>query len=204
MTLVIAAVAYLVLFVLIELATRKVKLHQELSRKLAHVLAGTSAAFLPVFMSFREIMILSLVFLPVMVISKRRNLFTSIHAVDRETYGEIFFPISIFLVAWWFPGTQIFTYGVLIMSISDGFASIIGQKYGKKQYRLWQSKKSYVGSIVFFGTALLIGLVVAPSVSVLNVCSLAAILTFTEAILSGGLDNLILPPLASALLLWIR
>jgi dolichol kinase len=90
------------------------------------------------------------------------------------------------------------------MSISDGFASIIGQKYGKKLYKLWRSKKSYVGSGVFFGSALLIGIAVAPSVSIVSLCALAGILTFTEAVLSGGLDNLVLPPIASALLLWVR
>lgn len=203
MKVIIAALCYMALFILIELIARNSKLNKELSRKLAHIFAGTSAAFLPLFMSFRQIMLLSLLFLPVMVISKRKNIFSSIHEVNRKTYGEVYFPIAIFLTALLFPDKQLFIYGILVMALSDGLASIFGQKYGKKKYRLWQGEKSYVGSLIFFITTLLIGLVVATQIPTWAVTGCALILTFAEACLSGGIDNLIVPPLASSLLLGI-
>lgn len=199
MNVVIAALCYTTLFILIELVTRKAKLNKELSRKIAHILAGTSAAFLPLFMSFGQIILLSLLFLPVMAISKRKNVFSSIHEVSRKTYGEVYFPIAIFLTALLFPDKQLFMYGVLIMSLSDGFASVFGQKYGKKKYKLWQGEKSYVGSSVFFITALIIGLTVV-QVPIWAIVGSALVLTLVEACLSGGTDNLVLPPLASGLL----
>jgi hypothetical protein len=48
----IAAVLYLCLFVSIELIARRTKISTELSRKLSHIIAGTSVAFLPYFLSF--------------------------------------------------------------------------------------------------------------------------------------------------------
>jgi phytol kinase len=202
MKVVIAAAAYTVLFVAIELVTRKTRLHKELSRKLAHILAGTSAAFLPLIMSFSEIMVLSLLFLPVMLLSKRKNLFSSIHEVSRKTYGEVYFPVAIFVTAWLFPDRQIFMYGVLTMSLSDAFASIFGQAYGKRKYRLWQGKKSYVGSLAFFITTFAIGLAVTSGVPVWLLAAAAAALTLVEAGLAGGIDNLLIPPLASGLI-WL-
>lgn len=185
---------------LIELITRKSKLNKELSRKIAHILAGTSAAFLPLFMSFQQIMILSLLFLPVMIISKRKNLFSSIHEVSRKTHGEVYFPIAIFLTALLFPNRHLFVYGVLVMSLSDGFASVFGQKYGKKRYKLLRGEKSYVGSSVFFTMTLIIGLAVLVQIPVWVIIGSALVLTFAEACLSGGTDNLVLPPLASGLI----
>ncbi|MCX6729821.1 MAG: hypothetical protein NTV95_04270 [Candidatus Saccharibacteria bacterium] len=200
MKVIIAALCYTALFILIELITRKAKLNKELSRKIAHILAGTSAAFLPLFMSFRQIMLLSLLFLPVMVISKRKNLFSSIHEVSRKTYGEVYFPVAIFLTALLFPDKRLFIYGVLVMSLSDGFASVFGQKFSKKKYKLWQGEKSYVGSSTFFIMTLIIGLAVLVQIPVWVIVGSALVLTLAEACLSGGIDNLVLPPLASGLI----
>ena len=202
----IAAVCYLTLFVGIEVITIRARLDKELSRKAAHILAGTSAAFLPLVMSFKEIMVLSLLFLPVMLLSKRKNLFSSIHQVSRTTYGEVYFPISIFLTALLFPEAKIYMYGILIMSLSDGLASVIGQKFGAKKYRLWQGEKSYAGSATFLLSAFLLGLILLPAVNPAGIASvllLAAILTVVEASLSYGFDNLFLPPIAGGLFLLI-
>lgn len=203
MKVIVAALCYTLLFIFIELITRKSKLNKELSRKLAHILAGTSAAFLPLIMSFKEIMILSLLFLPVMLISKRKNVFSSIHEVNRRTHGEIYFPIAIFVTALLFPDKELFMFGVLVMSLSDGFASMFGQKYGKRKYKLWQGQKSYIGSSVFFIITLIIGLIIATQIPIWLIVSCALALTFVEASLSGGMDNLVLPPVASGLIFGI-
>ena len=199
---ILAALCYTALFILIELITRTLKLNKELSRKLAHIIAGTSAAFLPLVMNFHQIMVLGLLFLPVMALSKNKNLFSSIHEVNRKTYGELYFPVAISITAWWFPTKNLFMYGVLVMGISDGLASIFGQKLGKRTYRLWQGKKSYVGSFVFFVATMLIGLFVThSSIGIVPLLAIGLILTLIEASLSGGIDNLVLPPAASGLLM---
>jgi phytol kinase len=190
------------MFIGIEVITSKAKINKELSRKFAHILSGVSVAFLPFVMSFPEIMVLALLFLPVMLISKRNNLFSSIHEVSRTTYGEVYFPVTIFLTALLFPDIKIFMFGILVMSISDGLASVIGQKFGKKKYHVWNGDKSYVGSTTFLISTFVLGIILLPGrtymeIVAIIVCSM--ILTLVEAGLAYGFDNLLIPPIAASL-----
>lgn len=207
MKIIIVTALYTIFFVVVELVTKTTRLDKEVSRKIVHILAATSAAFLPLVMSFREIAYLSLLFLPVMMVSKRVNLFSSIHQVQRKTYGEVFFPVAILITALLFPHQLEYSYGLFILGISDGFASVIGQKYGRKTYRIGAAHKSYLGSLVFALSAWLTGIIVlmvfgqAVVLSIALTIPLAVILTLVEASSSSGIDNLILPPLASGLML---
>jgi dolichol kinase len=158
-------------------------------------------------MSFYSLAILGVIFIPVMFLSKNKNILTSIHHVSRKTYGEIYFPLSIVITALFFPIRYVFIYAILIMAISDGFASVVGQKYARKTYSILKSQKSYVGSFTFFALSLIIGIFVLYSLNIENtaisflisfIC--AAILTIVEGALSYGLDNLLIPPLAALLL----
>jgi phytol kinase len=202
------ALLYSVFFGSVEIITKKFKLNKESSRKIVHVLAGIAAACLPFFMSFHEIMWLSLLFIPVMLLSKRINFFSSIHDVKRTTYGEVYFPLAILLTALLFPHRVVYIYGLLVMALSDGFASILGQKYGRHTFSLLGSHKSYFGSLVFLIITLVLGIfalhaIGANSVQVIELSVLlAGLLTISEAGLSYGLDNLIIPVLASFLLWW--
>lgn len=200
MKVIIAAIFYSIFFLLVELISRKSKLSKELSRKIVHIFSGTSVAFLPFAMTLTEIIYLSLLFIPIMYFSKKINFFSSIHQVKRITYGEVYFPLGILLTAFLFPQRSIYMYGILIMAISDGLASLVGQKYGKKKYKIVNSYKSYVGSITFFVTAVLIGLLFTKSF--LLVILLSGVLMIIEAVISGGLDNLILPIIGSGLLMY--
>src|SRR5207249_1084978 len=122
----------------------------ELSRKLLHLLSSLVAACLPSFMSFKSIALLALMFVPFMAVSRQVNLFPAIHSIERSTLGEIYFPLGIFGVAVIFPNSTLYTYGVLVMGISDCFAGIIGQQFGRKSYELFGAYKTYLGSAAFF------------------------------------------------------
>ncbi len=198
---------FLVLFVVVEVITRKAKLNKELSRKIVHVISGVAVALLPLYLSFYQISVVGLLFIPVLLLSKKKNIFSSIHHVKRQTNGEVYFPIAIVLTAILFQQRYLFTYGILIMALGDGFASIIGQKFGKKTYSLFGSKKSYIGSLTFLIISFSIGIIVLNHQTYISgievviislVCSL--ILTFVEGCLSYGLDNLVIAPLAALLI----
>jgi phytol kinase len=201
------ALAYLLFFAIVEIVCKNRHIPKELSRKFTHIVAGTFAAFLPLFMTFHQIALLSFLFIPSMLFSKRKNIFSSIHEVDRQTYGEVYFAISIFLTALFFPHRELYMYGVLVMALSDACANIVGQKYGHKKYEFWGAKKSYAGSLAFFVMTFIIGSVILITLTSLSLSETLAIsfwvglvLTFIEGSLSKGLDNLILP-VAAALLL---
>lgn len=204
-----ATIFFTLFFGLVEVIKNKFKIDAEISRKIVHILAGIVVAFLPFYMSFLEISFLSLIFIPVMLVSKRINFFSSIHSVKRKTLGEVYFPGAVFLVATAFPYTPLYIYGMLVMSISDGLANVFGQRFGKSKFQIGSVQKSYLGSSIFFVTALTIGLTILTFSYTLSPLTLvmtgiiALILTLTESILTGGLDNLVLPTLGAALLYWM-
>lgn len=202
-----AFLLYGVFFGLVEIVTAKSRLSHEVSRKAVHILGGLAAAALAYVLSFHEIAILSLLFVPVMLLSKRRNILSSIHEVKRTTYGEVYFPVSIALTALLFPDKSLYIYGVLVMSVSDGLASIIGQRFRSRKYAFLWGRKSYFGSLAFFVSTLMIGCVVMLASGTglvpafLLSVFMASVLTVIEAGMSAGFDNLILPPAAAGLFL---
>lgn len=196
-TFLLVATYFLALFSVLELIARKVKLNIEVSRKLAHIIAGVSAAFLPLVMPFSSIIGIALLFLVVMLVSRRAKLFRSIHDVKRQSYGELLFPLGVALTAWLFPIAHIYTYAILIMSVSDGLAGLLGSKFGKMKYTLGSAHKSYIGSTVFLITALVIGFSFSWSYSII---AISLVLTLVEAASTRGVDNVLLPPVAALLL----
>jgi dolichol kinase len=196
-TFLLAAIYFLVLFMAIEYVSRRATFPVELSRKLAHILAGMSAAFLPWIMPYSSIALLAGIFFVVMIFSRRLRIFTSIHDVTRSSYGELFFPIVIGSMALFFPQNNLYVYGVLVMALADGFAGLAGSFYGREIYNLGRARKSYLGSGVFFLVCSGIGWMVAPQPGVIVI---AILLTFVEAVGAKGTDNLILPPIAAILM----
>jgi phytol kinase len=191
------AAYFIALFTIIEVAARKMPLSIEVSRKMAHILAGISAALLPLILSFMSIVVLALLFLMVMLVSRKRKIFRSIHDVERQSYGELFFPLAIAITALFFPDTATYMFGILVMAIGDGLAGLLGFRYGKKRYTLRKAHKSYLGSTIFFIASVLIGFIFLHSFMIVII---ALMLTCIEAVSIRGFDNLLLPPVAALLM----
>jgi dolichol kinase len=163
----------------------------ELLRKTVHIGDGLLAAALPLFVSFRAIAGIALFFACAMAISRRRRIFTAVHDVERRSYGEIFYPLGIALLATFFPHWRPFVYGVLVIALADGLAAPVGIRFGRRKL---PGGKSVAGSATFLVISLSAGLALGVSPVV------AAALTVSEASLRYGLDNLVLPPLAGLLI----
>jgi phytol kinase len=201
-----AAAVFLGLLGAGELASRRLKLDPEISRKLVHLCSGVVAAFLPYFMEFKSVVILAALFIPFMLASRKVGLFPAVHRVERSTLGEIYFPLGVGLAAALVPVRGPYVYGILVMGIADALASIVGQRYGRRSYRALGSRKTFLGSAVFYLAAALIGVAVMgalgahpPALLIVPVL-LAVPLTLIEAALGGGTDNAVLPLAAAALL----
>ncbi len=197
---------YGLLFLAVELASRRFAVKPEVSRKVVHICAGLVAASLPLVITFRQIQILCLIFIPLMLLSKKLRLLSSIHNVKRVTLGEAYFPVGILIVATVFPNTAAYVFALLVLALGDGLAGVVGERYGVRKYHFGSSQKSYIGSATFFGVTTLVGWLVLLAAGELSVAAAAAvvaiavILTALEAVLTAGLDNLVLPPIAGALL----
>ena len=180
-----------------EASSRRWQLGPELARKTAHVGAGLVAAALSLFMSFFAVAVLALLFVPFMLLSRRIDLFPAVHGVERSTLGETYFPLGVCAAALAFPHHAPYAYGVLVMGLADAAASVAGQRYGRRAYRLLTGWKTYAGSAAFFVVALVLTLLFVPAPAAL---AIAAALALVEGAFGGGTDNLVLPVAAAGLL----
>ena len=193
------------LLLLSEWGWRKHWLHGEVGRKFVHVTVGTFVAFWPYFLDWTEIRLLSLAFFVVVLASMHLGVFKAIGSVQRPTYGEIFFALSVGLLTTITTSKGIYAAAILQMALADGFAAIIGGRFGtQNKYHLYGRTKSLAGSAAFFVISL--GLLIGYSHFSDNgliwqyvlVGSLGA--TLLENIAALGFDNLLVP-LAVGLLL---
>lgn len=176
-------------------------IRDELARKFVHITVGTFVAFWPYFMSWREIQLMSLAFVIVIAISWKANVFRSVHDVKRRTWGELFFPIGIGVSALIMPPPIIFTAAILHLSLADGFAAIVGLRYGMvHKYSIRNYTKTIAGTATFWliSTAIILGTVMAsqngltwPLLPLLVWLPLMA--TLLENVAVAGTDNIFVP-----------
>lgn len=176
-------------------------IHGEVARKFVHILTGLFISSWAFYMSVSQIQILSIVLLAGVLVSKYLNIFKSVHGVVRKTSGEIFYALSIGIIATIAPNPWVFAAAMLNMSLADGLAAIVGSTHGKSgTYKVFGHTKSLVGTMTFYITSLLIIFVIADISPVTNLENIWIILfwvpllaTAAENIAYNGLDNLLVP-----------
>lgn len=200
----IAAVVVLAaILVVSELLWKRVRVHPELARKFVHITCGVFISFLPFWVSYNWIMILSAGFILVNLANHRINVFQAIRSVRRKSWGDVLFGVGVFAVAWFEPSPWLFVTSMLMVSLADGLAAVFGVTYGEKhgKYYLFTQPKTLVGSGVFLLTAaliLLLGLVadsyfVDPLQLWPALIMLPLLLVCIENLAVFGLDNIALP-----------
>lgn len=195
------------LLVINEIWGRRVVTHGEFSRKFAHITVGSFVAFWPFFLTWDEIRLLSVAFLVVVFISKQLKLFQAIHSVQRPTWGELLFAASVGIISFLTEDKWIYTTALLQMSLADGFAAVIGTKFGRKQrYAVAGYAKSVIGTLTFFvvSVAILVMYKHTPGASIdwPGILGIAMLASLVENLAVRGLDNLLVPLLVAALLIY--
>ena len=176
----------------------------EFTRKFVHITVGTFVAFWPWFLSWTQIGILAGAFLAVIIISRTLTVFGSIHLIGRKTAGEIFFALCIGLTALVTQNRYIFMAAILHLSIADGFAAIVGTKYGKRfSYRILGQPKSLAGSATFWLSSVAIVLsyaLITHTATLPVIIYLPLLATIIENIGIRGSDNLLVPVVVALVL----
>jgi phytol kinase len=121
--------------------------------------------------------------------------------VERESWGELLFPLAVaFVFALSRGNTVLFCVPVLILTLADAMAALIGRRYGFARYETDDGWKSLEGSAAFFLVAFLtteIALTLVVDVGrtegLLIATIMGLILMLMEAIAWRGLDNLFIP-----------
>lgn len=201
----ITVLSVLAVLLISEWGWRKGWLANEVGRKFVHILVGSFVAFWPFYLSWNQIRLLSVAFLVVVLVTTYFNVFHAISTVQRPTYGEIFFALTVGLLTFVTQHKGIYAAAVLQMSLADGLAAVIGTRYGKGNgYRILGHLKSVAGTTTFF----VVSLAILVGYSVLSDASLPiALLLFGALVASGleniavvGADNLVVPLFVCALL----
>jgi len=146
-----AVVAVFLILVVAERIKKHTRLNAEVARKFVHITVGSFVAFWPFFLPNYVIYWICLAFITVIVVTRLGGLYPSIHKVPRKTWGDILFPIGIAGTLFLANDPWIFTAAILHLSLADGFAALIGEKYGKNNaYKILGYKKTIAGNAAFF------------------------------------------------------
>lgn len=179
----------------------------EYARKFVHILTASFASTWVFFMTNRQVIALSLLIILIVIIVKQLDLFKSINAIKRTTYGELWFPIGIGISALIFSNPYIYAIAILHMGVADGFAAIMGVSLKEKavKFKIFGYYKSIAGSLTFFVISLWIYMAYWLGFSaqtylalndvqiVLFSASSAIIVTITEMLSPKGSDNIFVP-----------
>ena len=179
--------------------------HPELVRKLLHIGMGLVTLSFPWLFStswpVTVLAIMAVIALLGVKYIKTDSISNVVHGVARESLGEIYFPISIAIIFALSDGNMIlFVIPVLILTLADAVAALIGVRYGTIKYTTTDGVKSTEGSIAFFTMALLTTLIplllftqVGRTETLLIALIIAMLVMYIEAISWKGLDNLFIP-----------
>lgn len=206
-----------IILVLSEFLWRKKIIKGEKARKFIHILAGIWMALWPLYIPFDGIFILGAIALTLLLYSRFTRLFHAIYAVNRKTYGEIFYAIAIMAVAFIAREPWVFTVSILFLAVADGGAAVVGRYWGQNNsYRVFGKKtlhKSVAGTIAYIALAFAcigVGLLYAKdssqqvSLDSAGLIVLLFILPFGSALIENitpyGIDNIATPVFAALLL----
>lgn len=195
--------------------------HPEIVRKILHISMGLVTLSFP--WLFDEgwpvltLAVLSIALLLSLRLVKklRTGVGNVVCAVGRTSFGEIYFPIAVailFQLYLYFDeqparGLLLYCIPILMLTIADAAAALIGIAYGRTHYLTSEGRKSAEGSLAFFMCSffcvhipLLLGANLGKTETLLIALLMAMLVMMFEAVAWNGLDNLLLP-LASYLLL---
>jgi len=208
----IAFVYIYVAFLLI--LTEKIlsKKYPTVNRKFLHIMTGNIAFILPIFQT-REMMAFLAAgpFILFTFLMSPRSPIKSMRGKTSEAghgLGLVYYAIAWAVLAYVFFDTkEVIAIGILAMSYGDGIASLIGNKFGKKKYQIFEDEKSYIGSYSMFVFTFIIMIVALmfygkfyPTFETLSLLLfIAGISSIAEGVTPRGLDNLSVPFLTAGL-----
>lgn len=186
--------------IIFEAISRKYKVAPELTRKSIHALSSVAIACLTLFLSLDEIAFISVLFFVLLAFTHRYRVWKSIHAVKRNSYGEVMFAAGVISAALIAQDERIFACAVLVMGLADTLAAILGQ-HSKNPHILF-GPKTFEGTLGFLmATIFLLGAFGVPNIFI--ALAISVIVSAAELVSKNGWDNISVPLLTTLLLNFI-
>ena len=188
---------------LAEAARRFGKAGNEVIRKVVHIGTGNVILIawwlkIPLWVGVSA----SILFSAIALLSYYAPILPNINSIGRKSFGTFFYAVSIGVLVAWFWSINLPQYaalGILVMAWGDGLAALIGKRFGRRVYKLWDMQKTWEGSLtmalVSYGVSLLILLNTIGNIWQTWLISLVVALVATglEAFSKYGIDNLTVP-----------
>ena len=204
---------YIYVVILLIVSEKLLDKWPELSRKFLHIMVGNVAFLLPVFQTSWVMAFIAAG--PFILFTFLMSPYTPIKSIKGRTsaaghsMGLVYYAITWTILAYlFFDNMVIIAIGILAMSYGDGFASIIGIRFGKKKYNVFGDQKSYIGSFAMFVFTFITTVVALVYYSIplsidviLVLLGIAVVAAIVEGLTPKGLDNLSVP-FVTAFLYW--
>ena len=193
--------------VIIKIIDKIKPMNGELKRKAFHMTNGIVMLTFPyIFHSLISVAILAVLAIAVMLVLRftklRKSIGSALYSVERESWGEIFFIVAVFLIYWLSKGDPVYySIPILILTFADSTAALIGKRYSKGNLAQQnEDSKSFEGSFAFFVVAFMATLV--PTLLYTNTgreetlyisLIVGFVIALVEMISHTGNDNLLIP-----------
>jgi dolichol kinase len=209
LTVILSLLAVLAVLLIDEFLWRKKIIHGELKRKLVHIAVTTFVAFWPWIMGWKAIQLIGIAMILVLLVNRHVKVLHYLGGIRQQTYGDVFLALSITTTALITNEKIFFAVAMLHVALADGFAAMIGTKYGRAwTYKVFGQPKTIIGSMTFWVVSVLIlGIGLLPAYHLIPfshylvlLIVLPPILTLTENVAVLGMDNLAIPIIAVAIL----
>ncbi|MBO7518606.1 MAG: phosphatidate cytidylyltransferase [Methanobrevibacter sp.] len=211
-------IVYLYVVVIFLLAEKVLKSRPEVSRKFVHIMVGNMIFAMPFFSD--PSILLWFITLPITIalfflteyspITIHNSVTESGHALGLFFYAGIWslllliFPILIDPNLLW-----IVALAIVPLVYGDGFAALVGGKWGRIKYRIFEGEKTVAGSLAMLSVTAVLSVFVwvfytamgytLPELNFWYILIISAIATLAEAISYGGIDNLTVPSVTAIL-----
>ncbi len=192
---------YVYVAILLLISETVLKKYPRISRKFLHIMVGNILFILPLFDTWWVMSLLvAAPFIPLTFLMSPYSPIKSVRDKLSESghgLGLVYYAISWTVLALlFFEEPWIIAVGIAAMSYGDGFASLIGERFGKIKYKVFGDKKSLEGSTAMFLTLIIaLWIVLAyynvlPTNLILVLVGTSIVATVLEGITPKGLDNL--------------
>lgn len=184
MIILIIGISFCLFYVVLEVFQRKTHIDSQITRKFAHIFSGLGVIVGSNYLTRIEFVCLASFFLVLFIISRIFTLQKSILVQQKKGYGEIYFPIILVLLGFFFYNNRsLFIQTLLILSIPDTLSWLPG-------YIAQSTRKTMAGSWAYFFSALIVLLFFH---SLFFSFIAAALLAVVEYYSPSGSDNLTTP-----------
>jgi phosphatidate cytidylyltransferase len=208
------SLTYIIILLSAEIIYTIFRIRSEYTRMFSHILTGIVCLFMPqLFSSGWYTVALCLQSALFLYLTKRLGIIDSHNKVERKTYGSSFFFLGLlasFLISEYRGDVSVFYLSLLILTISDPLAALIGLDSNRYYWpaigRSWNSAKTFTGSSAFFVSAFFIlasGFKCIYNFSNADCFIFSALIAglsmIAEAISFNGTDNITVPVVVSVL-----